>query len=365
MNGNKTVTANFVPVPPSTSTPEATFCADFNSGVPAGMTLFGNASVDAGYLKLYTIPQAGGFGIAYIDDFNGGQNVNAFRATFKAALFGATCCGGGFFPADGFSFNLVPAATVLPSPGYGEPGEEGLPNGLAVNFDTWDNGAGEAPAIEVKWLGQIIASAPFQSSQSPSGISDPIAASRDVVINLEADGTIDVSYGGIMVLSNVQTPFRGSTIGAPKWVLGTRVGLANDNHWIDDLCISTLAGGKLCTDFQSGAPSGTTLFGNANVDAGFLKLYTVPQIGGFGITYLDDFSGGQFVQAFRATFKASLFGSTSFGGLLPADGFSFNMVPAATVLPNPGYNQPGEEGLEQGLAWLKQHLGLGPAAPFP
>ena len=348
MDANKSVTATFVP---AQSSPEATFCADFNSGTPAGVTLFGDARVDAGRLKLYTVSQPNGFGIAYINDFNSGQNVSAFRATFKAALFGSTCCGGGFFPADGFSFNLVPAATVLATPGYNQPGEEGLTNGLAVNFDTWDNGGGEAPAIEVKWLGQIIASASFQSSQSPNGVSDPVAASRDVVINLEPDGTIDVSYGGTTVLSNVQTPYRGSTIGVPKWVMGTRIGGANDNHWMDDLCITTLAGGKLCHDFDGGVPSGTTLFGRAQFDAGHLKLYSVGQPDGFGIAYFDDFSGGQFVKGFRATFKAALFGSTCCGGgLFPADGFSFNLVPAATVLPNPGYNQPAEEGLEQGLA---------------
>ena len=36
-----------------------------------------------------------------------------------------------------------------------------------------------------------------------------------------------------------------------------------------------------------------------------LKLYTVPESNGFGIAYFDDFGGGQFVQGFRATFKAA------------------------------------------------------------
>ena len=350
MNGNKTVTATFVPVPTTTSTPEASFCADFNSGVPPGLTLFGQAAVNGGFLKLTTALE-GQFGIAYVNDFNGGQNVSAFRATFKAALFGSTCCGAGAFPADGFSFNLVPAASVRANPGLGEPAEEGLTNGLAVTFDTWDNGGGEAPAIEVKWLGQIIATAPFQASQSPAGLTDPVAASREVVINLESDGTIDVSYGGVAVLNNVPTPYQPWTIGAPKWVIGARTGGANDNHWLDDLCIQTLAGAKLCRDFDSGVPAGTTLFGGASVNAGRLKLYTVAQADGFGIAYLDDFSGGQFVQAFRATFQAALFGSTCCGGgALPADGFSFNLVPATSVLSNPGYNQPGEEGLGEGLS---------------
>lgn len=350
MNGNKTVTATFIPVPPATPTPEATFCADFNSGVPAGMTLFGQAAVNGGYLQL-TLAQAGQFGIAYINDFNGGAPVSAFRATFKAALFGSTCCFNGAFPADGFSFNLVPAATALPNPGLGQPAEEGLDQGLAVNFDTWDNGSAEAPAIEVKWLGQVIAAAPVQASQSPAGLADPAAASRDVLINLETDGTLDVSYGGVVVLNNVPTPYRPTVIGTPRWVIGARTGDANDNQWIDDLCIRTLAGGKLCTDFDNGVPPGTALFGAARVEAGNLKLYSVADPFGFGIAYFDDFGRGEFVQAFRATFNAALFGSTCCdGGSRPADGFSFNLVSAATVLPNPGYNQPAEEGLEEGLA---------------
>jgi hypothetical protein len=197
--------------------------------------LFGSATVSGGFLQL-TPALNDQFGIAH-RRFRWGQPVQAFRATFKAALFGSTCCGGGSLPADGFSFNLVPAATVLASPGYGQPGEEGLNEGLAVNFDTWDNGAGEAPAIEVKWLGTIIATTPFQPSQSPIGVPNAAAALRDVDINLEPDGTIDVSYGGTPVLSNVQTPYRAGVIGVPKWVFGARTGDANDNHWIDDLRI--------------------------------------------------------------------------------------------------------------------------------
>ena len=88
----------------------------------------------------------------------------------------------------------------------------------------------------MKWLGQTIGHAPFQASQSPNGAATAAAASRDVIINLDDDGTVDVSYGGVAVLTNVQTPYNASVIGAPKWVMGARTGLANDNHWIDNLC---------------------------------------------------------------------------------------------------------------------------------
>jgi hypothetical protein len=329
--------------------PGGSFCTDFNSGQPPGTSLFGAATVSAGYLQL-TAAAASEFGIAYINDFSGGHPIQAFRATFKASLFGSTCCGGGTLPADGFSFNLVPAISVLANPGYGQPAEEGLNEGLAVNFDTWDNGAGEAPAIEVKWMGVVIASAPFQASQSPVGAPDAVTASREVVINLEQDGTIDVSYGGTLVLNNVPTPYVPAAIGVPKWVLGARTGGANDNHWIDDLCIVALTGTVFCNDFNAGPPAGTALFGAATVGGGYLQL-TPAAPDQFGIAYIDDFSGGQLVQSFHATFKAALFGSTCCGaGSQPADGLSFNLVPAATVLPAPGYGQPGEEGLNEGLA---------------
>lgn len=333
--------------PPPVSLAEATFCANFNSGVPSGVSVFGSATVNGGFLKL--TDATGGLGVSYVNDFNGGAKVTAFQATFKAALFGSTCCGGGAFPADGFSFNLVSAAATPATPDLTQAVEEGIGQGLTVSFDTWDNGGGEAPAIDVKWQGQTVVSVPFQASQSPIGAPDAASASRNVIINLDDDGTIDVSYGGVVVINNVQTPYNPATIGAPKWIFGARTGLATDNHWIDDLCITARAGAKVCADFNSGTPSGTTLFGDATVNAGRLKLISLPATLGYGIAYIDDFDAGRLVQAFRATFKAALFGSTCCYPF-PADGFSFNLVPASTVLSNPGYAQPAEEGLEEGLS---------------
>ena len=210
-----------------------TFSANFVNGIPAGTALFGQATTDAGWLKL-TRPETA-FGIYHINNFSGTQPVHGFEAKFTAALFGSTCCPEG--PADGFSFNLVPAASVLANPGYGEPAEEGLDTGLAVNFDTWDNGGGEGPAVEVKWRGQVIDRRPFQVSQSPAGVTSARTAAREVLINLASDGLLTVSYGGVRVFDNVQTPYSPLVIGTPKWVIGARNGGANDNHWIRDLQI--------------------------------------------------------------------------------------------------------------------------------
>ncbi len=218
---------------PTTGRP--TLAASFRPVLPPGMTLFGGATTDGGWLKL-TTPSTP-FGIAYFNNFSGTQPVAGFEARFKAALFGSVCCGGGSAPADGFSFNLVPAATVLPNPDYNQPGEEGLDQGLAVNFDTWDNGGGEGPAIEVKWRGQVVARQTFQASQSPWGIANPDAATRDTLIRLDSDGRITVDYGTTRIFDKVQTPYSPQIIGEPKWVIGARIGGANDNHWIRDLKI--------------------------------------------------------------------------------------------------------------------------------
>ena len=55
-------------------------------------------------------------------------------------------------PADGFSFNW---ANNLPN-GTWPNSEEGTGSGLTVAFDIYDNGALEAPAIDVKWNGVTV-----------------------------------------------------------------------------------------------------------------------------------------------------------------------------------------------------------------
>jgi hypothetical protein len=200
---------------------------DFDLGLPVGMTLFGSASVNGGYLKLTTTPcyNHNEFGVAYINDFCAGLPIAGFRATFKLMLFGNTTLA----PADGCSFNLVPAAGLNPSPGF-DYYEEGLNAGLAVNFHTYGNSG-----IEVKWLGTVIGRVAFQPSQ-PTGVTDPVVAARDVRIELYPDGTIDVTYGTNVIFTRLQTPY--TPMAGAKWVLAARCGGSDDNHWFDDLCIT-------------------------------------------------------------------------------------------------------------------------------
>src|SRR5688572_27998661 len=160
------------------------FFSDFNSGVPAGASIPAGpagdpneAVVEDGYLKLTKNVNSSG-GIFYINDFTGGP-ITRFTATFKASLFGGGAGADRNRPADGFSFNLVPAATVNPNPPYGTPAEEGLNEGLAVNFDTWDNTVPGDPSIEVKWLGTVVPGTKLAIQPSQLGVNDAATASKD------------------------------------------------------------------------------------------------------------------------------------------------------------------------------------------
>ncbi|HXG47956.1 MAG TPA: Ig-like domain-containing protein, partial [Methylomirabilota bacterium] len=223
------------------------FFTDFEGPLPAGAyippgpaTDPNEAIVEGGYLKLTRNINSSG-GIFYIDDFSAGGPIYGFNAQFDAFLFGSTCCNAGVNPADGFSFNLVPAGSVVANPAYGQPAEEGLNEGLAINFDTWDNGGAEAPAIEVKWLGAVVARVSTQPSQTPNGATTPEQARKHVFINLFPDGTLDLKYGDTVIFQKLPTGYDASVIGTPKWVLGARTGGANDHHWIDNLRIATIS----------------------------------------------------------------------------------------------------------------------------
>jgi hypothetical protein len=95
------------------------------------------------------------------------------------------------------------------------------------------------------------------------------------------------------------------------------------------------------SDFSSLAP-GTTLFGAAQVDGGFLKLIDPvnPSFGAYGI----GLGSVQTFPSFHAQWQSLIGGGSGGGG----DGYSFNV---ATDLPNPpSYGNPGEEGAGTGLS---------------
>lgn len=199
----------------------AQVCTAFNSGQPAGTKVFGDAKVDSsggvgqsGVLKLTTSAnnQLGSF---LFPSPNGAIPVEAFSTSFKALMGRGTDP-----PADGFSFNF---ASDLPDAAFGE---EGAGTGLTIAFDNFDNGNGEAPAIDVILGGKIIGHAKAFLTRSDF---------VDVAIALKPDGSLDVIYDGQLIYDNFATGYvpKGGRFG-----FGARTGALTEDHFIDNLCLA-------------------------------------------------------------------------------------------------------------------------------
>ncbi len=197
-----------------------TFSSDFNSGKPAGVSVYGSATVEttggvggSGVLKL-TTNKNNLQGALVIGDLDAGAPIGSFSATFKMRIGGGT-------GADGLSFNFAP---TLPKNAFGE---EGAGSGLTISFDTADNGNGEGPAIDVKFGGALIASKRITPRTG--------AEYANVAIKVDPDGSLDLVFGNTVVFTNI---FAYSPVSG-LFGIGARTGGFNDNHFIDDLAIRT------------------------------------------------------------------------------------------------------------------------------
>ena len=235
---------------------------NFNDGlVPAGTGLFGIALVgDDGtgnnVLRL-TDPVFNSYGAFLVPDQAGGENVDALHVRWRSLI------GGGFEGgADGYSLNW---ANDLPpgDPGYG--GEEGLGSGLTVTVDTWDNGGGEAPGIEIKWQGGRVAFVSVPKDDDGSGNYLRKSQWVDAELSLTPDGVATFTYDGNTV--SAQLPLWGGIAGG-SFLFWARTGGANDNQWIDDLRIEATKGAPACSQFVTFNPIATD---NCDVVSGALQ----------------------------------------------------------------------------------------------
>jgi len=242
----------------------ADFTHDFNTD--PGAIFGGNArwvSGANGYVSLTDAINSQS-GKMLLPDFDLGGPIEAFTATMKIRIDGSTCCGvggtgpgGTIQPADGMSFNFAnaddPAVANLADGAAGfvaSAAEEGTTTGLSVCIDTWDNAGGEAPNIDIKANGVLVATARVAGNifRNPEGTLTP----RPILpldprtpdlnwapleISLSSCGGVTVKYKGVTVFDEVPT---GITPRVGRFLMGGRTGGANDNHWVDDLAISTV-----------------------------------------------------------------------------------------------------------------------------
>ena len=170
-----------------------------------------------------TDPTGSQQGAIVFDDVLNGADVTKFTATFR--LFIGKGSGN---PADGFSFNLAPDISSDASIS-----EEGIGSGLTIAMDTYDNGGGEAPAIDVKWAGQEVAT---------TKVAKAVLVNNQWV-NVTIQGSVDASGGHVTVIHNNVKYYDNLSI--PDWAagalagaklgLGARTGGEFEVHWLDDL----------------------------------------------------------------------------------------------------------------------------------
>jgi hypothetical protein len=215
------------------------FDFNFDDGQPpVGSQLFGSALLEESVLKL-TINENGLIGSLLLDT-PANTEIKDFTATWKMRVGGGTDV-----PADGFSFVL--GADVAD----GTFGEDGAGSGLVVSFDTYDNGGGEAPAIDARFGGLEAASRKFPISVLRTG--DLLV---DIGVRLNGNGTLDLYYGNTAVYRGLPLPeFKPIPPGRFAW--GARTGGLNDNHWMDDVRISLNTQAAVTTLSITKNPNGT------------------------------------------------------------------------------------------------------------
>jgi hypothetical protein len=227
---------------------------NFNDGqVPEGVTLVGSANVqDAGGLNgsgfLELTPNAIGMqGSANYDDVLQGGLVNQFTATFK--LFIGNGSGN---PADGFSFSIAEDIDSMSNFG-----EEGGGTGLTVSFDTYDNGGGEAPAIDAKWFGELI-----PGTVVPKSV---LVNNRwvDVLIQIDANGLLTVIHDNVIYYDKLDIGW--FPLGAPRLNFGARTGGEFASHWIDDVAVIYNVEVELSVPVFETLPAGASIFAGGNV----------------------------------------------------------------------------------------------------
>lgn len=201
---------------------------NFNDGtVPENVTLAGTAQMPGDGALHLTDAQNSQGGIIVITNLDTAA-VSAFTFHAKVLVGGGTTP-----PADGFSVvwgRDVPADSVF--------GEDGAGSDLVISFDIYDNGneTPPAPSIDARWKGQVIGTVHLAYQQMETGTQY-----TDLYLRVEADGTLDLQYNGMVIFNNLQLPNYAPLTGA-AFGMGARTGGLNENQWVDDLQISTSTG---------------------------------------------------------------------------------------------------------------------------
>ncbi len=154
--------------------------------------------------------QLGQLGALVINDLNGAAGEGGFLANFRVRVDGGTNP-----PADGFSLSWGSDVPAAPAAGAWE---EGLGTMLRVAFDFFDNGGGEAPAVDVFWGENLRAHAPVPLEWLYTGSNW-----AGIAVRLRPSGHVDVAINNRIIHWQVRMPGNTNQTGA-RWALAARTG---------------------------------------------------------------------------------------------------------------------------------------------
>ena len=284
---------------------------DFNDGQePEGLEITSNDAAttevreeggvdDSGYIALTDNEGSARAGIIFPDP-TGGRAVKAFKFSVDARIGGGT-----ERPADGFSINLVrpddPLLTEEPrgegwAGGFANIGglqEEGSQTGLAIGFDTWENGVLEGDdetdliGFSVRVDGELVDQFPaavlngepgdVNSLQTgPRNEDDPddpfgLLTWQRFEVELTEDGKVDIFWKGQTVVEDLQTNFFASPV---QIVFGARTGGANEAHHFDNISLTVTPANLVTVSRVRGAPNGLS-FELSNTDESTLDKQSI------------------------------------------------------------------------------------------
>ena len=213
-----------------------TFTSDFSVPYPSGVFINGSGTLadSTGWLPfvatnrlIMTVNQVTLSGSYSPYDLDSGAPIQAFDAKFKLQFGPGTST-----PADGAAFSFGPTVDQT-SVTYNEVGAGGFSGGdFSVSFHTYTSNGG--PAIDVYLFGTRIATHPMAVA---SMVDSQL---QDVEVQLNANSTLNVTYAGQAIYTNLYLPNWGPTNGFFIFTARTG-GLSEETHLANVSIDTTLA----------------------------------------------------------------------------------------------------------------------------
>jgi hypothetical protein len=239
-----------------------TYTNDFSTASMTGLTFNGGVrddgvspypAIENGHLSIVHAENSKQ-GTVILDDLDPAKAIESFKMNFKLRIGG-----GSSTPADGLAIFF---GQVDGTANFGEEGPT-IENGLTIAFDIYDNGGGEAPAIDIKANNVVIGHFARTIQEITSD------AFTDVAIELKRNGTLSLSYKGQQLYNNIFLPGYAPAAG-DRFAIGARTGGLNANQWIDDLGINTVEAVPTAPSFTAPPASVTVAEGaSTTFTAGF------------------------------------------------------------------------------------------------